>query len=229
MARRVRQFFDQDHVKSEYQPRNESGDLPWFHIWVCPEPPMRLAMDYEVDDGIFLDSKERTLCGTLVKVQRRIATIGGVIMVKVQEEESLYCLTAGHIISMASSLDGVRDVRDEEEQDFRDVESEASLSSDEVELDSAAGDDSRKGQTLDSSKIDFLQPRPIRFVEGTQCKTKRCFDWALAALNEADLYRPNCRIRARATMRTALPPPPWKGMSLERLISDRRGLQCLGM
>lgn len=196
MARRVRQFFDQDHVKSEYQPRNESADLPWFNIWVCPKPPMRLAMDDEVDEGIFLDVKERTLCGTLVKVQDRIATIGGVIMVKAQGEESLYCLTIGHILPMASSLAGVWDARDEEEQDLSDTESEASLGSDEIELDSAPSDDPREGKTLGSSKVDLLRPRPIRFVEGTQCKTKRCFDWALAALNEADLYRPNCRIRA---------------------------------
>lgn len=38
MAKCVRQFFDQDHVKSEYQPKNESGDLPWFNIWICSEP-----------------------------------------------------------------------------------------------------------------------------------------------------------------------------------------------
>jgi hypothetical protein len=196
IARRVRQFFDQDHVKSEYQPSNESGDLPWFNIWICPEPPVRLAIDCEIDGGIFLDLKERTLCGTLVKVQGRIATIGGVIMVKARGEESLYCLTAGHIISIASRLAGVRDVSDEEEQDLSDVESEDGLSNDDFELEIAVGDDLRKGQTLRISKIDFQQPRPVRFVEGTQYKTKHCFDWALATLNEADLYRPNCRMSA---------------------------------
>ena len=196
IAKCVRQFFDQDHVKSEYQPCNESGDLPWFNIWICPEPPQRLAMECETDEGIFLDLNERTLCGTLVIAQGQIATVSGVIMVKAQGEESLYCLTAGHIIPIASSIAGMRDAKDEEEQDLSDVESEDSLSSDDFELESAPGDDSRKGQTLNISKIDFLQPRPIRFVEGTQYKTKRCFDWALAALDEADLYRPNCRMRA---------------------------------
>lgn len=196
IAKCIRQFFDQDHVKSEYQPSNESGGLPWFNIWICPEPLVRLAMECKMDEGIFLDLKESTLCGTLVKVQGRIATVGGVIMVKAQGEESLYCLTAGHIISIASSLAGMRDARDEEEQDLSDVESEDRLNSDDFELDFAPGDDSRKGQTLGISKIDFLQPRPIRFVEETQYKTKRCFDWALAALDEADLYRPNCPMRA---------------------------------
>lgn len=152
---------------------------------------MRFAMDCEIDEGIFLDLKERTLFGTLVNVQGRIATVGGVIMVKVQGEQSLYCLTTGHIISTESSLAGVQDARDEEEQDLSDVDSEDSLSSDNFELDYTHSDDPRKGQTPSISKIDFLQPRPIRFVEETQYKTKRCFDWALAALDEADLYHPN--------------------------------------
>ncbi|KAL9043390.1 MAG: hypothetical protein Q9214_003423 [Letrouitia sp. 1 TL-2023] len=135
MARRVRQFFDQDHVKSEYQPRNESGDLPWFNIWICPEPLI---------------------------------------------------------------LAGVQDASDEEEQDLSDVESEDGLSGVDFELDYHPSDDSRMGQGLGISKTDFLQPRPIVFVERTKHKTKRCFDWVLAALNEADLYCPNCRMRANS-------------------------------
>ncbi|KAI4209118.1 MAG: hypothetical protein LQ351_007924 [Letrouitia transgressa] len=197
IARRVKQFFDQDHVKSEYQPSNASEDLPWFNIWICPEPPIRLAMDCEVDEGIYVDLKECTLSGTLVKMPGRIATIGGVIMVKAQRRDLLYCLTAGHIISTPGSSASVRDARDEEEQGLSDVESEDSLS-DDFELDSGLSDDTAKGQVLGISKECILRPRPVRFVEETQHKTKRCFDWALATLNltEAFLYRPNCRMRA---------------------------------
>ena len=195
MARHVRKFFDQEHVKSEYQPRNELGDLPWFNIWVCPEPLRQLAMDYEADGEIYIDLAERTLCGALVKVQDRIATIGGVIMVTVNGEASLYCLTAGHVLSNARGSAGMRDAEDDEGgEDSSDAESEANFSSDEFELESASEFDSGEEQILGNFDFANLQPRPIRLVEEARCKTKRCSDWALAAFCEAANYRPNCLI-----------------------------------
>ncbi|KAL6716714.1 hypothetical protein ACLMJK_006282 [Lecanora helva] len=171
----------------------------------------------------YFDPSERTLCGTLVKVQDRVATIGGVIKVKAQEQESLYCLTVGHVLSTSSKevnkysstigstpseieshirsdsmdctgrLGGLSKAMQEEEQDFSEFDCGDSCISDEFELDPTSDDFQRKRTPQGISKIEHLPPSPITFVEGTRDKNQSCSDWALAVLNGADLYRPNRR------------------------------------
>ena len=78
-SKRVRHFFNQQHIKAAYQPSKPDSFLPSFEIFVCNRPPRLMA-----GADIYGDFDERsTMCGRVIKVgeahQSRFATLGGVI------------------------------------------------------------------------------------------------------------------------------------------------------
>lgn len=78
-SKRIRHFFNQQHIKAEYQPCNPNSSLPSFEICYYIRPPRPMA-----GRAIYGDYDERdTICGRIIKVgeahQSRFATLGGVI------------------------------------------------------------------------------------------------------------------------------------------------------
>ena len=78
-SKRVRGFFNQQHIKALYQPSNPDPFQPSFEIFVCNRPPRPMA-----GVKIYGDFDERsTMCGSRIRVgeadRARFATLGGVI------------------------------------------------------------------------------------------------------------------------------------------------------
>ena len=78
-SKRVRHFFNQQHIKADYQPSNPDSFSPSFEIFVCNRPPRPMA-----GIEIYGDFGQRsTMCGSIIRVgeadQARFATLGGVI------------------------------------------------------------------------------------------------------------------------------------------------------
>ena len=78
-SKRVRHFFNQQHIKADYQPSNPDCFLPSFEIFVCNRPPRSMA-----SIKIYGDFDRRsTMCGSRIRVgeadRARFATLGGVI------------------------------------------------------------------------------------------------------------------------------------------------------
>ena len=78
-SKRVRHFFNQQHIKADYQPSSPDSFLPSFEIFVCNRPPRPMA-----GMEIYGDFDQRsTVCGSIIRVgeadQARFATLGGVI------------------------------------------------------------------------------------------------------------------------------------------------------
>ena len=78
-SKKIRQFFNQQHIKAQYQPSNPESYLPSFEVFVCNRPPRPMA-----STEVYGDHEERsTMCGKVIKVgeahQSRFATLGGVI------------------------------------------------------------------------------------------------------------------------------------------------------
>ena len=79
-SKKIRQFFNQQQIKADYQPFNPDSSLPSFEVFVCNRPPRPMA-----GTEIYGDYEERaTMCGRTIKVgeahQARFATLGGVVM-----------------------------------------------------------------------------------------------------------------------------------------------------
>ena len=84
-SKRVRYFFNQQHIKADYQPSSPDSSLPYFEIIVYYRPPKSMA-----GPEIYGDLDQRsTMCGRIIKVgeahQSRFATLGGVIRYVVSE------------------------------------------------------------------------------------------------------------------------------------------------
>lgn len=78
-SKRVRHFFNQQHIRAAYQPSNPDSSLPSFDIRYFNWPPKFMA-----GLEIYGDLDERsTMCGRVIKVgeahESRFATLGGVI------------------------------------------------------------------------------------------------------------------------------------------------------
>ena len=78
-SKRVRHFFNQQHIKADYQPSNPDSFSPSFEIFVCNRPPRPMAgIEIYGDFG-----RRPTMCGSIIRVgeadQARFATLGGVI------------------------------------------------------------------------------------------------------------------------------------------------------
>jgi hypothetical protein len=130
-SRRVKQFFKQKHVKSEYQPCATDLSRPSFEILVHELPPTLLPrllaltrnpseFQGDYDDSTTLDvygnvkdinKYTPTLCGAAIRVSAPnafvhsgTATLGGVIKVRTSKNFELYGMTAGHIFTGEQQL-----------------------------------------------------------------------------------------------------------------------------
>ena len=106
ILKKVKHFFQQQWVKSEYQPSDAKLDLPYFDIYYLGQAPQQYAASVHLDvhEQPYLATRNiQTLCGRAIVVNYlndfRAATIGGRITVLSQGGKlESYGLTAGHIL-----------------------------------------------------------------------------------------------------------------------------------
>ncbi|MCJ1355091.1 MAG: hypothetical protein MMC33_005082 [Icmadophila ericetorum] len=104
-CKKVKQFFGEQAVKSQYQPQQPSVDLPYLEIQVIPRPPRLIASAVSVcapHRDITLDFP--ALYGAPVKVNRgersRFGSLGGMIMAtRYSGSTTFYLMSAGHIFN----------------------------------------------------------------------------------------------------------------------------------
>ena len=155
ISKRVKQFFNQPHIKSEYQPHHADRTLPSFEIVVCDRPPRLLAghphlnvySDFQpVGDDSDFSSNQLLRIGESDKGQ--IATLGGVIMIEsLTKEVTLYGMTSGHVVIQDLTNDVGAMARtplydtDNEEEDYNDFSPDSPEESEEFEIESAYKND----------------------------------------------------------------------------------------
>lgn len=157
ISKRVKQFFNQSHIKSEYQPDDADQTLPFFGIVVCDRPPRLLAANSRLNvysdfqpDGV----GSSNLSGRILRIgeseKGRIATLGGVVMMEsLKNEVRIYGMTTGHVVTqdLISDTGAIASESscgtDEEEEDHDDCLFYSPEDSEVFELEPAFEDDER--------------------------------------------------------------------------------------
>ena len=117
-SKKVKQFFNLQQVKNEYQPRGLGPpSLPFFNILIESRPPRLIARTSDAEipniawwgEAVWREDWGNvaaldTLCGRAIKVMdhlaARTATLGGIIKVVYSDNKyGLYGMTAGHVIA----------------------------------------------------------------------------------------------------------------------------------
>lgn len=212
ISRRVKQYFNQPHVKIQYQPYNTDPDLPSFQLIVCERPPRPMASaEYpEVYSPYWANmAGPSTLCGTLIRIYTadgmHIATFGGIIKVTDSEKiESFYGMTAGHIIAQPASEEEELgsdqstgeentepdDVYLSDDQEIFELELSSEDDCSSMNADAASSVPEIQGQTPESEsswlKIGYISTQSQHSHE-----TQRNLDWALVKIEDPQQYRPN--------------------------------------
>lgn len=210
VSKKVKQFFNQSHIKSEYQPPDADQTSPFFEIVVCERPPRRLAANPRLN--VYSDFQPDgddcgVLSGRIVRFgepdKGRIATLGGVVMIRSPKNEvRLYGMTAGHVVTQ----DLISDIgatasksscdTDEEEENHDDSPIYSLEDSGDFELGSAYEDDEYVVSTnaaLDegpSTEHDIFW-RKIGSVRSTSDNVHgdgANLDWALIELKNSTLH-----------------------------------------
>jgi len=210
VAGKVRRFFKQPCVESDFKPRNPDAYTPKFEIYVHEMPPMALhgkpssssfpETDFRDQEAVELYCDRMaiissgSLCGSKISVSNnghlRSATIGGLISVvskegKVQE----LGITAGHFLAEEQYMEGIED-GEEYDDGFSD-------DSQDFELDLSSFDYPTKTQEVHPSP----SPESIGHagdVFGHVYKTSQTdlnvepnLDWALCTIDHTLLCLPN--------------------------------------
>ncbi|TAQ87663.1 hypothetical protein B7494_g4008 [Chlorociboria aeruginascens] len=215
-AKKVRQFFNQRTVRSEYQPEDTDLSLPSFGIFVCERPPRPIAatcLSYIYGKTTLSTASPKTSCGTIIKVADVVisyGTFGGLIKVSTSNTDfKLYGMTAGHIASRHLSnleIEGEiqDDDEDEDEDEGEDDRSEYMLDDSEgLQLDLDSFDENWDESTTNFPKTDTQfsqdigQPEDFWSRVGHLCVTaendarRQNLDWALIEIDDPTIYRPN--------------------------------------
>lgn len=104
--KKVKQFFSERTVKSQYQPQQPGADLPYLEIQIIARPPRLIASAI----GVCAPHREITLdfpalCGALVKVDQgersSFGSLGGMLMAtNYSGSTTFYLMSAGHIFNL---------------------------------------------------------------------------------------------------------------------------------
>jgi hypothetical protein len=214
VARKVRSFFKQPTVKSEFQPAHPDSYSPHFKIYVCELPPKPLVRNHEssaqpLKDTVATGSIEvyahkyvvcsSTLCGTEIKVsvhgKNRTATIGGLVKVLTERGETLFGITAGHFLTQEQYED--RECQDEIFESSDDLEDYFSDEEEAFELDlSSLKTDPRIGEVEivgKSEQIPESWPKIGRIYKASHDgpQDRPNLDWALIAVENQSLHLPD--------------------------------------
>jgi hypothetical protein len=116
VTKRVRRFFNQSWIKTEYHPLIPEASCPCFGVLVCAKPPRPIAGDVSIDVfGRPIWSGKSPGCMVITLPMEygrghRIATVGGLVKVSMQGNSSqIYGLTAGHVLSKVLYEDSLDD------------------------------------------------------------------------------------------------------------------------
>lgn len=220
VAKRVKHFFSQSWVKSEYQPCHTDPCRPSFEVYVYDRPPIMSATSLP---SVYADwpgdaSKRLTLCGSIIGVKTEsntsIATLGGVLSVtRMDGNKELYCMTVGHVIAGGQPENDVNELeevggegdRKELEEDLEEEESYEggadliSLEKQEYMLDLGFEGDRH---TLAIGIVDQdpgtgdsipsrLKIGSVAITSHDTLEASSNLDWALIKIDDPALYCPN--------------------------------------
>lgn len=189
VCRKVKQFFEQKQVKSQYQSSDFDLGLPSFEIVYHSRPPKEIAAtDVVYGDAWGNATTWPTLCGKIIKIgepeDTRTATLGGVIkVVTLEEDVMLYGMTVSHIVAQDRRGDDNGEGSDGEE-------SEGEEETFELDLNPVEYQPPHVGKCARSwSKIGHVSQ-----ASGPNRRDRRNLDWALVRIDDASCYRPNLLI-----------------------------------
>lgn len=215
--RKVKQFFDQKQVKSQYQPCNADLNLPWFGIIYYSRPPRQIAATDSIYGEAWGDATTwQTLCGKAIRIGEpeatRIATLGGIVKVVTSGGYFLlYGMTAGHIVA-----------RDTPKEDDGQKGDDKKLDGDASDCEASDGGESESGEetfelvlTPEEDQVeqeahsarslsDVGQIAPLWSKIGHisdasgDCHTNKNLDWALVQIDDPSFYRPNLLVASVA-------------------------------
>jgi hypothetical protein len=220
IAKKVRRFFKQRSVESDFKPLVPDAYTPSFEIYVHEMPPLALGStppDFSTPQfdsthhalesvGLYLDKnamiRDNSLCGSKITAvtaggQRSSATIGGLILIETKQGDfHTLGMTAGHFLAPNHDLqtfeeDGEEgEVDDDSNDGFFDDEQEY-----ELELSSLGCE----GQTSSAETTPLNEwPENTGVSIGKIYRTSQDsrqdglnLDWALFTIENSSLYLPN--------------------------------------
>jgi hypothetical protein len=204
VVRKVKQFFNQDHVRAEYKPLDISSDRPHFDIHIYDRPPKRLNGNDGIVYGFSWDQEgvEPTLCGRPIRVIHsdgdRIATIGGVIKItKPGKAIELYAMTAGHSLCQRALEQIEVEYGASGDRETQNESSEYSFNEEELfELSEYPEEESDESETLDPNlpnvnQFPWSRIGHISYTSSVEKNRHRNMDWALMTIENLSHYRPN--------------------------------------
>jgi hypothetical protein len=215
VEKRVKRFFNQREVLSEYQPPETDVSFPSFKILVQTHPPVRKAAAGNID--IYArnaqdDTHALTMCGMIIRPDQAdsncIATLGGLIKVAASETEFvLYGMTAGHIVDKDVSRQDLCDCSDDQSTEseidaLSDLDTDLDVSDEEeFELDLPFEEDQRTNvgisaaNTAGSAKqkcADAPSWSKLGHVTSASLdQQNENLDWALVEMEDPTLCKPN--------------------------------------
>lgn len=207
LIKKVKQFFNQQAVKSEYQPPDADSSLPSFEIFVFARPPRQIATTNYADIYGQSDTASLlTLCGMTIKANKfdmdRVATIGGLIKVAISDKDfTLYGMTVCHIISQGNPEEDLtmdcssgedNDEEDgyllEEEKFVLDVHSEENSVPDDTDFTREVTSDRERIKQL---SVPWSNIGHISMISSGAQDHDNNLDWALVEMDNPSLCRPN--------------------------------------
>jgi hypothetical protein len=212
VEKRIKQFFNQKAVKSEYQPLDTDSSLPSFGIFVCVRPPKRAVAANYADIYSHIDrdmASSPTLCGTIIRVtefdEDLIATIGGLIKVTQSENDViLYGMTAGHIVPRETPKEVVFEFDSSSDEGGNGDDDDCLLDEEEtfeldVPLDEehvTAATSIKREVSLDEEQnrklsIPWSKIGHISMASQDTPEDGHNLDWALVEIEDLSLYKPN--------------------------------------
>jgi hypothetical protein len=141
LTRKIKQFFKQDHIISEYHPTSDDELQPAFRVFLCERPPRKIGATDIVD---FYDQSRLGLipsASCCIKVidpngSSRFGTFGGLIKITAGDSNfSLFGMTAGHVFASDDFLEDNSELFESTDEDTSEDETSSTDGEDVVELD----------------------------------------------------------------------------------------------
>ncbi|PVH73592.1 hypothetical protein DL98DRAFT_367345, partial [Cadophora sp. DSE1049] len=206
LTRKIKQFFKQDHIKSEYHPTSNDELQPPFRVFLCERPPRKIAAtDVYAQSHFGLTSSSASCCIKVIDPSgsSRIGTLGGLIKITAGDGNfNLFGMTAGHIFASDDFLDDESELYESMDEDTDEDENSSTDDEEVVELDLGSLDDGESISsqdekietrteledddmpTLSWTKMGRLQDMSVNTIDNGMN-----LDWALITIDDLLLYR----------------------------------------